>query len=212
MAEAVLGADEHLGHDHDHQRHRHGGAQADKARLQALPDQHVPEDAPAGGAHHARRHHALLARVDHAVGAVEDHDQQGAEGGDGYLVDVGHAENQQEQRNQRGRRRGAEEVDQELHTAVGPLIAAQQHAQRHADHRRDGEGLQRPRHGDGEVRQQLAAGQPGGQRHQRIGRARQQDRLDQAEADHEIPDGEQHQRADHRQQPVTQGPARGGVV
>ena len=84
-----------------------------------LSQQHVLEHLPARHAHDLRRHHALLARVHDAVGAVEQHDQHRAEGGDGDLVDVGDAEDQQEQRDQRRRRRGAEEVDQELDAAIG---------------------------------------------------------------------------------------------
>jgi hypothetical protein len=102
---------------------------------------------------YAGGHHPLLARVDHPVRAVEEHDQQRAEGGDRHLVDIGHAEDHQEQRDQRRRGRGAEEVDQEFDAAVGALVAAEQHAQRHADRRGDQEGLRRTPHHVREVEQ-----------------------------------------------------------
>ena len=71
VTETVVGADEHFGDDDDHQRHRNAAAQADEGRLQAFPDQHVAENLPARRAHHLGRHDPLLARVHHAVGAVE---------------------------------------------------------------------------------------------------------------------------------------------
>src|SRR6185295_8136817 len=43
VAQAVLRADEHLGHDHDNQRHRHRAAQADEGLCQALHQHHVLE-------------------------------------------------------------------------------------------------------------------------------------------------------------------------
>ena len=64
----------------------------------------------------------------------------------------------------------------------------------------DRECFQRALHRHRKVHQQRPAGEARDQRGQRVQRCRQQDRLDEAEADGQIPYDKQRQRSHHRQQ------------
>ena len=201
-AEPVDRTDEHFRDDDDDKRERHAVAQADEGLRQRLHQDHVLHHPPARCAHHPRGEDAGLACVHHAVGDVEQDDQRRAKRGDVDLGGVADAEDHQKQREQRGGRRRAEEIDDELDRAIDPLAGAEHDAERNGDDAGDrgrGKGAD---HRLPEVVEQAAAGKAIPQRLERRMRRRQQHGIDDPRPVADVPDGDQAEDADQRQQPI----------
>ena len=133
-------------------------------------------------------------RVHHAVGDVEHDHQPGGERGDRDLRELAEAEQQQEQREHRGRRRRAEEVDDEFERAVDAFVGAEHDADRHAERRRDREGIGDPQRRRDEVLGHLAGDDVVPGVRERRERRRQQVRIDQRAGIRDPPDRDQQDR------------------
>jgi hypothetical protein len=94
---------------------------------------------------------ARRARIHHAVGHVEYDHQPSREGGHRDVRELAESEQQQEQREHGGRRRGAEKIDDEFERAIDVLVGAQHDPDRHAQAGGNGEGVGDPRQGLQEI-------------------------------------------------------------
>jgi hypothetical protein len=103
------------------------------------------------------------------------------------------------------------ELGVELDTAVGAFRAAQHHAQRNTDEHGNAERAERAEQRAPQVRQDGATGEGAPQVRQGLSRRRQQHWLDPVGRDHQLPQRQQQQGAQQRQEAPVQQFVQNGV-